>query len=450
MHRTRFELPTCLAAGLCLALSAGCGGDDDDNPSGDGGTVDDGSADDDGGDGGTGDGADAAPIAECKPESGTNLDLERVAGGFDEPVLVTSPPDDGRLFVVSKHGVISIVKNGEVLGTPFLDIDARVLSAPAGNEQGLLGLAFHPDFASNGRFFVLYTLADESEQEYEVLSEFHVDPATPDVADPTSERQILPIRDPEGNHNGGMIAFGPDGYLYLGLGDGGGAGDQHGEPGSPGNGQDKTTLLGDFLRLDIDVTAEPGYGIPEDNPYVDSSEKPTPREEIWISGLRNPWRWSFDRQTADLYIGDVGQGRWEEIDVLPAGQQAGANLGWRAREGEECFDEDLCERPGFTDPVAVYANPGEGIGAAVVGGYVYRGTCFPDIQGWYFYGDYLTEQVWKFRFAKGEATEEAEVTQDIDPEGKLDGLSSFGEDAAGEIYAVSLRSGEVFRIVAGP
>jgi glucose/arabinose dehydrogenase len=461
MHRIRFKYPSCLAASLCLAaglgLAAGCGGDDDDDDSspGDGGTADDGTtddgtADDDddgdgGGDGGTGDGADAAPVAECEPQSGTNLGLERVAGGtedgFDEPIFVTSPRDDGRLFVVSKHGAISIVKNGQVQDTPFLDIDGRVVSGRGNGEQGLLGLAFHPDFADNGRFFVLYTRAED---EFEVLSEFHVDPNTPDVADPESEREILPIRDPEGNHNGGMIAFGPDNYLYVGLGDGGGGGDEHGDI---GNGQDKSTLLGDFLRLDIDITDEPGYGIPTDNPYVGSKEE---EEEIFISGVRNPWRWSFDRQNGDLYIGDVGQGLWEEIDVLEAGEQSGVNLGWRGREGFECFDDDQCDRPDMTDPVIVYPNPGDGIGAAIVGGYVYRGTCFPDIQGWYFYGDFLSEQVWKLRYVDGEATEDAEVTSDIDPEGVLNGLSSFGQDAAGEIYAVSMSSGEVFRIVAGP
>ena len=459
MHRIGFKYPTCLAAGLFLALgvSAGCGGDDDDaddgSSSGDAGTADDGTTDDGeddgaGGDGGTGDGADAAPVAECEPRSGTNLALERVAAGssdgFDEPIFVTSPPDDGRLFVVSKHGAISIVKNGEVLDTPFLDIDGRVISGRGNGEQGLLGLAFHPDFADNGRFFVLYTRAED---EFEVLSEFHVDPSTPDVADPESEREILPIRDPEGNHNGGMIAFGQDDLLYVGLGDGGGGGDQHGGPGSPGNGQDKATLLGDFLRIDINATDDPGYGIPTDNPYFGATEE---REEIFISGVRNPWRWSFDRETGDLYIGDVGQGRWEEIDVLEAGQQSGINLGWRAREGFECFDEDQCERPDLVDPVTVYPNRGEGLGSAVVGGYVYRGRCFPDIQGWYFYGDFLSEQVWKFRYVDGQATEDAEVTSDIDPEGILDGLASFGEDAAGEIYAVSMGSGEIFRIVAGP
>jgi glucose/arabinose dehydrogenase len=190
------------------------------------------------------------------------------------------------------------------------------------------------------------------------------------------------------------------------------------------------------------------YAIPPGNPYA----KPTKGEqrEIFISGVRNPWRWSFDRANGDLYIGDVGQFDWEEIDVLPAGQQAGVNLGWNEMEGLECFPAGTsdCTPASFTLPVDVYPIPASG--AAVVGGYVYRGTCFPDLQGWYFYGDYLSEQIWKFRFADGQATEKAEVTGDIDPDGAVEGLSSFGQDASGELYVVSLVSGEVFRIVAGP
>jgi glucose/arabinose dehydrogenase len=448
MGRARYR--AALVAALVLGPAPACGDDDDDKAGGDAGNdgSDDGGGDDPGDGGGdAGDGGGDGSVADCEPRSGTNLGLERIAEGFDQPVFVTSPPDDRRLFVVSKHGAISIVEGGKVRSTPFLDIDPRVVSAPADNEQGLLGLAFHPDYAQNGRFFAFYT-GTVSGQTRDILSEFRVDPDNPNLALADSERQIITIADPEGNHNGGMIAFGPDGKLYIGLGDGGGGGDSHG---SIGNGQDKTTLLGDILRIDIDVDEPPYYAIPPDNPYA--KPKSGERPEIFISGVRNPWRWSFDRTTGDLYIGDVGQGAWEEVDVLTPEQQSGANLGWRQMEGMVCFPpgSDSCDPKDFTLPVAVYPNPGEGIGAAVVGGYVYRGDCFPDIQGWYFYGDYLTEQVWKLVFDRtGGTPPPEEVTSDIDPDGVLNGLSSFGQDAFGEVYAVSLRTGEIYRIVAGP
>jgi glucose/arabinose dehydrogenase len=458
MGRARHRIAT-LACALALA-AAGCGDDSGNNPGdggspgGDGGGPGD---DDDGGSGdggGGGDGIDCpdagAPAApECKPQKGTNLALEFVAGGFDQPIFVTSPPGDPRLFVVSKHGAISIVEDGKVRPTPFLDIDGRVTSAPADNEQGLLGLAFHPDYACNGRFFVFYT-GRMSDQAQDILSEFRVDPDNPNRALADSERPILGVADPQGNHNGGMIAFGPDGYLYIGMGDGGNGGDTGTGHPPLGNGQDKTTLLGDILRIDIDVSDPPYYRVPPTNPYAEP--KNGERREIFISGVRNPWRWSFDRQSGDLYIGDVGQGAWEEVSVLTPAQQSGANLGWREMEGMACYppSSDDCNPANFTLPVEVYPNPGEGVGAAVVGGYVYRGSCFPDIQGWYFYGDYLTEQVWKFVFDGKGATESQEVTSDIDPDGVLSGLSSFGEDAFGELYVVSLRQGEIYRIVAGP
>jgi glucose/arabinose dehydrogenase len=447
MRRARYRTTAVLVASLALAL--GCGGGDDDDDSG---TTGDGGADGSDGDGGSDDGADDgggpdAAVADCEPQTGTNLYLERVTGGFDEPIFVTSPPGDPRLFVVSKHGVISIIKDGQTLPVPFLDIDPRVNSTPGDGEQGLLGLAFHPDYARNGRFYVVYTGTATSGQSSDILSEFRVDPATPDRADPESEREILAVTDFEGNHNGGMIAFGDDGYLYIGLGDGGGGDDDHG---TIGNGQDKSTLLGDMLRIDVKLDAErpPFYQVPGDNPYAYS--KGPERKEIFISGVRNPWRWSFDRQTYDLYIGDVGQGQWEEVDVLPKGQQSGVNLGWRVMEGMVCFGGVSCNPADFTLPVTVYANPGGGTGAAIVGGYVYRGGCFPDLQGWYFYGDYPSARIWKFRYDGGQATEEAEVTADIDPQGQLSGLSSFGQDATGELYVISMRSGEIFHITAGP
>jgi glucose/arabinose dehydrogenase len=447
MRVARYPIPLALVAGLVLAvgLPSACGDDDDskgDDGSGDGDG--DGAPSDAGSGGGQDAGPDAGPpVADCKPRLGTNVGLEEVARGFDQPVFVTSPPGDSRLFVVSKHGAISIVKDGKVLPDPFLDIDGRVSSAPADNEQGLLGMAFHPDYARNGRFFLFYT-RQAGDDPPDRLSEFRVDRDDPDLADPESEREILEVEDLESNHNGGMIAFGRDGYLYVGMGDGGGGGDQHGDV---GNGQDQSTLLGDILRIDVNSTDAP-YAIPRDNPYAGSGG--TPLREIFISGVRNPWRWSFDRDTGDLYIGDVGQGAWEEIDVLPFGQQAGKNLGWRIMEGDRCFPPEVkeCNRTGLTLPVAVYPNPGNA--AAVVGGYVYRGACFPDIRGWYFYGDYVTNRVFKFVFERGAAVDKADISKDIDPDGLLEGLASFGEDAHGEVYAVSLGSGIIYRIVAGP
>ena len=438
-HRTPFA--PLFGLGLVLALGlTGCGGDDDaadgGDPGGDGADGSDDGSDGDGSDDGSPD-ADAA-VGDCSPVKGTNLALERVASGFDEPVFVTSPPGDTRLFVVSKHGTISIVKGGKVLPTPFLDIDGRVDSSPEPNEQGLLGLAFHPDYADNGRFFVFFTEDVEGEDAPDVVAEFRVMDGNPDVADPSSEREILTVPDSQPNHNGGMLAFGrEDGYLYIGMGDGGSSDD----PG--GNGQDLSSLLGDMLRLDVSSTDEP-YRIPADNPYVGKKGDPTPRGEIYISGLRNPWRWSFDRENGDMYLADVGQNSQEEVNVLPVGQQSGANLGWSAMEGMNCRQAP-CDA--FNAPEATYQNDG---GEAVVGGYVYRGTCFPDIQGWYFYGDYGSERVFKFVYAGGAASEQQEVTKDIDPDSVLDGLSSFGQDAVGELYAVSLRTGEVFHIVAGP
>jgi glucose/arabinose dehydrogenase len=454
MHLARHRSTMALLAALALATGSACGDDDgggsdgaDDGSDGaDGADGTDDGTDDDGGDDGT---PDAGPsVSECKPQKGTNLALELVAqdpARFDEPVLVTSPPDDPRLFVVSKHGAISIIKGGRVLKEPFLDIAERVDSGRAPNEQGLLGLAFHPDYAKNGRFYVFYTRLDGSEQDPspDRVSEFRVSKGNPDVADPESEREILELEDLESNHNGGMLAFGrDDGYLYIGMGDGGSGGDPD------GNGQDKSTLLGDILRIDINSTKTP-YAIPPDNPYVGAGGDPAPADEIFISGLRNPWRWSFDRNTGDMYIGDVGQNAWEEIHVLPAGQQAGANLGWNTMEGNECFPPEKkdCNRDGLVLPVDTYVNNG---GEAVVGGYVYRGACFPDIQGWYFYGDYANENIVKFVFADGQASEKEDVTEDIDPDSIIQGLSSFGEDAYGELYVVSLGGGAIYRIVAGP
>jgi glucose/arabinose dehydrogenase len=421
-----------LFAGLiCLAFA--CGGDDDggNNPGDDGGGGGN-------GDGGGGNNADAA-VNSCAPVSGTNLALEPVASGLDEPLFVTSPPGDTRLFIVEKLGVIKIVKNGQVLPTPFLEIPVVGESAQTGNEQGLLGLAFHPLYAMNGRFYVFYTTGGPSR---DVVIEFTVSD-DPDIANPDSDKLILEVDDFAGNHNGGMIAFGPDDMLYIGMGDGGDGGDPR------DNGQNRTTLLGDMLRIDVDG-GDP-YGIPDDNPLV--GQGGSVREEIWLSGLRNPWRWSFDLANGDMYIADVGQGTTEEINVVPAGMK-GLDLGWDEVEGNECFDDQVtaddpdadgdCTLANHFAPAHVYSPPGD---ASVTGGYVYRGTCFPDIAGWYFFADWELGRVFKLEYAGGSANNVMDVTDDLDPEGVLDGLAGFGQDIFGEVYVVSLFGGTVHRIV---
>src|SRR5690606_19071034 len=276
-----------LALSALLALAAACGGDDDGGGS-------------DPSDGGSRDDADPnAPDAatfDCTPRSGTDLALEPIASGFDMPLFVTSPPGDRRLFVVEKGGVIKIIEDGQVLATPFLDIEDRLAWSGPGStngERGLLGLAFHPDYGQTGRFFVFYTAADSevAGPGANVLAQFLVSD-DPNVADPSSELRLLEVDDFAGNHNGGMMEFGPDGYLYVGLGDGGNGDDPY------NHGQNKATLLGDMIR--IDVNSDNPYAIPDGNPYKGGGGPE--REEIWLSGVRNPWRWSFDRQTGDMYI----------------------------------------------------------------------------------------------------------------------------------------------------
>ncbi len=316
----------------------------------------------------------------------------------------------GRLFVIEKVGRIRIIEDDRLLDTPFLDISDRVDSS--GNEQGLLGLAFHPRYRENGRFFVNYTdISGDT-----VVARFQVS-SDPGLADPNSEVPLLGYDQPFPNHNGGAITFGPEGYLYIGSGDGGSAGDPF------GNAQNTGALLGKILRLDVD-SAEP-YAVPADNPFGN---------EVWAYGLRNPWRISFDRVTRDLYIGDVGQGQWEEIDFLAAGSPAGANFGWDYREGAHDFEGG--GPAGMIDPVAEYSHP-EG-GCAVTGGYVYRGSML-EWNGIYLYGDYCTGLIWGLMQIDG--AWQTQLLFDIDVT-----ITSFGQDEGGEVYLLS-DSGGVFRLV---
>ncbi|NWG32811.1 MAG: PQQ-dependent sugar dehydrogenase [Chloroflexi bacterium] len=316
----------------------------------------------------------------------------------------------GRLFVVEKGGHIHIIENGRLLEEPFLDIEDRVNDSS--NEMGLLGLAFHPNYAQNGYFFVNYTGSGGDT----FISRFRVSD-DPNKADPASELNLLQVKQPFPNHNGGVLTFGSDGYLYAGLGDGGLAGDPF------GNAQSLKTFLGKILRLDVD-SAEP-YAIPPDNPFGD---------EIWAYGLRNPWRMAFDRLTGDLYIADVGQNAWEEINYLPAGSPGGVNFGWDYREGAHPFEGNA--PAGLTDPIAEYSH-NEG-GCSVTGGYVYRGA-MPEWNGIYLYGDYCTGFIWGLIQVNG--MWQAQVLFDTDVN-----ITSFGQDETGEVYLVA-DGGGVYQLV---
>lgn len=351
--------------------------------------------------------------------------VEPVVDGLDAPLAVVNAGDDSdRLFVVEQGGRIRIVRDETLVSEPFLDIADRISS---GGERGLLGLAFHPDFPTDPRFFVDYT----DEQGHTRISSFTVDPATPDRADPGSERRLLFVQQPYPNHNGGAVAFGPDGFLVVAMGDGGGGGDPQ------GNGQNLTALLGKILRIDVDATTgDMAYAIPSDNPYADGADNRRP--EIWLAGLRNPWRLSFDRLTGDLWIGDVGQDDREEIDVQRAAAPGGTNFGWNRREGTACY-RDGCDDPGLTDPVSEYRHDQ---GCTVIGGNIYRGTAQAALVGGYVFGDYCTGRLW----AIDPATNDFRAPTVVGEMGP--GLSAFGEDEVGELYATDIAGGRLLRVTA--
>ncbi len=349
------------------------------------------------------------------------LGLEEVAGGFARPTFVTNAGDgSNRLFVLEKPGRIRIIKDGATVQAPFLDMQSLVRSS--GNEQGLLGLAFHPDFAQNGRFFVAYTAQDSKN----TVAEYRVSPAGGDRADASSAKVLFAQADQYANHNGGMLAFGPDGYLYISMGDGGSSGDPD------GNGQDKGSLLGKLLRIDVDSGSP--YGIPDDNPFQGSGERP----EIWAYGLRNPWRFSFDRETGDIWIADVGQNQYEEIDFQPADSKGGENYGWNVAEGDHCYRTNNCDLSGFVAPVFEFTHDD---GCSVTGGYVYRGEAIDGLAGAYLFTDYCGATLWATT-RNGDTFETEEV-------GELpEGVSAFGEDEAGELYIAVDGEGSIYRLVA--
>ncbi len=351
-------------------------------------------------------------------EAADSIQLERLAAGLDQPLLVTHAGDgSNRLFVVEQPGRILVYKDGRILEQPFLDLTSRIST---GGERGLLGLAFHPDYADNGFFFVYFT----DRRGDSAISRFAVS-AEPDRADAGSEVEVLTFAQPFSNHNGGHLAFGPDGLLYLSTGDGGGSGDPQ------NNAQDLGSLLGKILRIDVDGLP---YAIPPDNPFAGQGGA---RGEIWSYGLRNPWRFSFDRVTGDMFIGDVGQGRQEEIDFQTAASAGGQNYGWRRKEGSLCFEPATgCDATGLTDPVLVYDH---GPHCSVTGGYRYRGRSNAALRGVYLFGDFCSGVIWGgLPVASGVWS--AAVLADTQLS-----IVSFGEDESGEIYVVD-RGGRLFRV----
>ncbi len=360
-----------------------------------------------------------APNPPPPPPPGAALATEIVASGLERPVYLTSPPGDPRLFIVQQTGRIRIVDAaGGLLAAPFLDLEGGV---DGSSEGGLLNLAFHPDYATNGFAYVNYTNTAGNT----VVARYSVS-ADPNRLDPASAKQILTVEQPFANHNGGQLQFGADGMLYVFLGDGGSGGDPF------GHGQDLSTLLGSILRLDVDG-GDP-YAIPSDNPFVGT---PGARGEIWAYGLRNPWRGSFDAASGTLYVADVGQAAREEVNAVPAGA-GGVNYGWNVMEGSTCFGGGGCSTQGLTLPVSEYDH---GEGCSVTGGYVYRGSALPSLRGHYFYSDFCAGFLRSFRLVGALATDTREWNVGI-----LGAVSSFGVDRSGELYVLDL-SGTVRRLI---
>jgi glucose/arabinose dehydrogenase len=361
-----------------------------------------------------------------------DITLTPVASGLSRPVLITSARDGtARTFIVEQGGRILIRRNGVILPTPLLDISGLVASG--GGEQGLLGLAFHPSFKTNRKFYVNYTNRSGDT----IVREYKTSTSNPDRTDPGSPRTILKVDQPYDNHNGGMLAFGPGGYLYIGMGDGGSGDD-------PGNrAQNTGTLLGKMLRIDVNGrTSTRAYRIPASNPYVGR----TGRDEIWQTGLRNPWRFSFDRKTGTMWIGDVGQGSYEEIDRAihtDTGSGRGYNWGWRVMEGRHCnIPPTGCNRSGKRLPLLEYTQSSGR--CAVTGGYVYRGTRIPALAGYYVFGDFCTGEIWAIR--AGSSYPATRITLAGSGSGRR--ISSFGESAAGELFVVDL-GGTIWAIEPG-
>lgn len=355
-----------------------------------------------------------------------SLTLQQVAQGLREPVhIAVAPGDSSRLYVVEQAGVVRIVERGQLLPEPFLDMRGQVES---GGEKGLLSIAFHPRYRNNGLFFVDYTARDATGL-HTRISRWRR--ATPDRGDPKSETLLLRIGQPYSNHNGGQLAFGPDGFLYIGMGDGGSANDPQ------GHGQNPGSLLGKLLRIDVDRAdgAQP-YAVPPDNPFVTKKEY---RPEIWALGLRNPWRFSFDARNGALWLADVGQDRVEEIDII----HKGGNYGWNIMEGDICTPavNPRCDPSGFAAPIFTYRHPQ---GFSVTGGFVYRGAAIPGLCGAYLYADFVSKRLWALRLRDGRVASQDELLR------MPHAVSSFGQDENLELYLADHPAGKIFRILPKP
>lgn len=351
--------------------------------------------------------------------SAQEIALQRVTSGLASPLGIVSA-GDARLFIVQQRGTIVIWDGTRLLPTPFLDVHNLISCC---NERGLLGLAFHPHYAANGLFFIHYTAPNGDV----TIARYAVSASDPNRADPASAGILLTISHSEfANHNGGELQFGPDGYLYIGVGDGGSGGDPH------NHAQDLTQLLGKLLRIDVD---RPPYAVPPSNPFASRAGA---RGEIWAYGLRNPWRFSFDRDTGDLWIADVGQDRYEEVDLQPATSAGGEDYGWRLMEGLHCFNPSTnCPTAGLTTPILEYNH---NVGCSITGGYRYRGARFPRLRGIYFYGDYCSGTIWGATQTNGAWSSRAMLPTSF-------AITSFGEDVNGELYLVDYNGGVLYQVV---
>ncbi len=380
-----------------------------------------------------------------------NLSSVLIADGYKKPVFITSSPNNAKLlYIVEQAGLIKLINDGKKLSRPFFDINKRVVNPNRpGDERGLLGFAFHPNHTNNGKFYINYMDNDGNT----IVSEFSTNSEL--RANHKSERIILKLKQPYGNHNGGDIQFGPDGYLYISIGDGGKAGD-------PLNaGQDLSSLFGKIIRIDIE---QKPYGIPKSNPFFGQKDK---REEIWAWGLRNVWRFSFDKQTGDKYLADVGQNKWEEVNFEPASSKGGLNYGWRIMEANHCYDpKENCPTEGLIKPIIEYPNDAnhpafafriieelsfsetDVEGCSVTGGYVYRGQKIKSMQGQYIFGDYCSGNIWTLKVVNGKAINFKNRTEEINIGGGefTTYISSFGQDSDGEIYIIDYNGG-IYKLI---
>jgi glucose/arabinose dehydrogenase len=371
----------------------------------------------------------------------------QIANGFTKPVYVCQPPgDNDRLFVLEQKGIIKIIKNGKTVRKPYADLRNKVHNPiTPGDERGLLGLAFHANYQNNGFVYINYS----DKNDHTIVSRFRV-ASDPDRLDTKSEKVLIKLKQPFSNHNGGHMEFGPDGYLYISVGDGGKWGDPY------NNAQNLGNLFGKILRIDVD-TGDP-YAIPDDNPFINNEDA---KDEIWLYGLRNVWRFSFDWGKGDVYLGDVGQDLWEEIDFVAAENAGGQNFGWRVMEGNHCYNpKEDCEPTGVL-PIFEYPNDANYMkiltgmdepnvdGCSVTGGYVYRGSTISELQGTYFFADYCSGNIWTFKEKNGKATEFQNRTEEINLGGGgfTNYISSFGEDNNGELYIVDY-NGIIFKLTA--